>query len=675
MGGVGKTALAVEAAHRARGKGWFPGGTLFVDLRGYDDDPVTADQAVLALLDALGVRDGGLPPTADRRYDAYRALLAERGDRMLLILDNASDPAQYLPLLPGTDHHRVIITSRDRPDALPVRLIDLETLAPDDSVALVTRALHATDERDGRPVREPDALHELADLCGHLPLALQIAAGMLRRRRHRDIASLVAEIRDAGDPAAVLDRGSPGTDLYGRSLVLRPVLETSYRRLPSDQARLLRLLCLAPDAETGTETVTALTDLEADVALPLLEDLAAAHLISPVPSADGSATGMRWRVHDLVRAFGAGVVARDAGLREEGEAARERIVRFYVERTYAASVLLSGLQGRQEPFANRAQAVTWLDEERAGLVAAVQWAREERFADTAALLADCLAQYLNWRRHFDDAIAVAHAARKAARQAGDRHREAGVLNNLGIALSRADRTEEAVDAYTRARDLFQDIGDRREEAGAWSNIGNALQRAGRTRKAITAHTRARDLFQDIGDRREEARVWMNLGVALRDAGRTRKAIEAHTRARSLFRAIGDGLGEAMAWGSLGNALQREGDVDEAIEAHMVARALFQAAGDRYGEATEWGNVGGALQQAGRVHEAIEAHGKSLEIFREFNDWYGEGVTLDNLAAAHEAARQHDQARTAHLQAADAFTRVNASAEAARARARAAELPE
>ncbi|GGV83744.1 hypothetical protein GCM10010294_60750 [Streptomyces griseoloalbus] len=676
MGGVGKTALAVEVAHRARAKGWFPGGTLFVDLRGYDEDPATADQAVLALLDALGVRNANLPATTERQYDTYRALLAERRDRMLLILDNASDPAQYLPLLPGTDHHRVLITSRDRPDALPVRLIDLETLTLDDSVALVTRALHDTDERDDRPVREPEALRELADFCGHLPLALQIAAGMLRRRRHRDITSLVAEIREAGDATTVLDHGSPGTDLYGRPLVLRPVLETSYRRLPPDLARLLRLLCLAPGAETGTETIAALAGLETDVTLPLLEDLAAAHLVSSLPSADGSATGMLWRVHDLVRAFGTGVVARDAESREEGEAARERVVRFYIERAHAASGLLSGLpRDHQRPFTDRAQAVAWLDRERSGLVAAVQWAREERFADTAALLADCLARYLNWRRHFDDAIAVAHAARKAARQAGDRRREAGVLNDLGQALSKAGRTEEAIDAYTRALDLFQTIGDRREEAGLWSNIGNALALAGQARKAIAAYTRARDLFQDIGDRYHEAMLWMSLGVALRDAGRTKKAIKACTRARSLFQAMGDGLGEAMAWGSLGNILEREGNVKEAITAHMCARALFAAAGDRYGEATEWGNVGNALHRAGRAREAIDAHGKSLEIFREFKDWYGEAVTLDNLAVAHKAARQHDQARAAHLQAADAFTRANAPTEAAQARARAAEQPE
>ncbi|MFE2277503.1 tetratricopeptide repeat protein [Streptomyces sp. NPDC059454] len=637
MGGVGKTALAVEAAHRAHARGWFPGGTLFVDLRGYDDDPVTADQAVLALLDALGVRDGDLPPTADRQYDAYRALLAERRDRMLLILDNASDPAQYLPLLPGTDHHRVLITSRDRPDAFSIRLIDLETLPPDDSVALLTRALHDTDERDDRPTREPDALCELTDLCGHLPLALQIAAGMLRRRRHRGIASLVAEIQEAGDATTVLDHGSPGTDLYGRSLVLRPVLETSYRRLPPDRARLLRLLCLAPGAETGTEAVAALADLDTGSVLSLLEDLAARHLVTPVGGCDGTASAMRWRLHDLVRVFGTGVVAGDAGLREEGEAARERVLRFYVRWAKAADDRLRWLPGREEPerFGDRWQALAWLDGERSGLVAAVGWGREDRFAGAAVWLAQCLVVYLDWRRYFDDLITVAEAAREAAQLAG---------NRLG-------------------------------EAIAWDHLGNALGEVGQTEEAINAHIRSRDLYQATGDLHGEAVVWNNLGSALREAGQTEEAINAHTRARDLNQAMGDRHGEAMAWNNLGSALQGAGRAREAFDAHTRARDLYQAAGDRHREATAWNNLGNALREAGRIEKAIEAYGKSLEICREFEDWYGEGRILHNLALVHEAADRPVEARAVYLQSANAFTRANAPTEAAQARARAAELPE
>ncbi|MFC8065228.1 tetratricopeptide repeat protein [Streptomyces sp. NPDC057293] len=636
MGGVGKTALAVEAAHRALARGWFPGGTLFVDLRGYDETPVTADQAVLALLDALGVRDGELPPTTDRQYDAYRALLVERRDRMLLILDNASDPAQYLPLLPGTDHHRVLITSRDRHDALPVRLIDLETLAPDDAVALVTRALHDTDERDERPAREPASLSELAHLCGCLPLALQIAAGMLRRRRHRDIASLVAEIQEAGDATTVLDRGSPGTDLYGRSLVLRPVLDTSYRRLPPEQARLLRLLCLAPGPETGTEAIGALADLATESALSSLEDLAARHLVTPVGSGNGPASAMRWRLHDLVRVFGASVVAGDAELREEGDAARERVLEFYLRWTDAADDRLRWLPGLAEPerFGDREHALAWLDGERAGLVAAMGWGREERFTDAVMRLASCLGEYLPWRRYFDDWIAVSEAAQEAAQLAGNRLGMAVARNNLGLALRETGRHGEAIEVLTKARKVFQDAGEQHLEGMAWNNLGSALQQAGQSAEAVEAHNQARRLFRAVGDRHLEATAWNNLGLALRDAGRREEAIDAHGRAQRMFHAVGDHHGEATAWNNLGNALNR----------------------------------------ADRTKEATEAYARSLKLRQPFADWYGTGQTLRNLARTHEAVGRPAEAREAWSRAADAFTRANAPTEAAASRTRATARP-
>ena len=77
------------------------------------------------------------------------------------------------------------------------------------------------------------------------------------------------EIKEAGDPTVALDSGTPGTDQYGRSLVLRPVLEASYRRLPPDQARLLRLLALAPGPDTGTDSGGRPDRPDTDTALSL----------------------------------------------------------------------------------------------------------------------------------------------------------------------------------------------------------------------------------------------------------------------------------------------------------------------------------------------------------------------------------------------------------------------
>ncbi|MEV6539945.1 tetratricopeptide repeat protein [Streptomyces sp. NPDC051665] len=614
LGGIGKTSLALCAAHKAVKDGWFPGGTLFVDFRGYDEDPVTADQAVVALLDGMGVRGTDLPQTVAGQYGLYRRLLAEERRSMLLVLDNASDAGQVMPLVPGTDHHRVLVTSRDRLTELDAQLIDLDVLNAEDATDLIDRSLRLSDRGDDRATREPAAVSELATLCGHHPLALRVTAGMLRKRRHRPVASLVNDLRGAEDVTAAVG--------------LRPVFEAAYRQLPSEQARLLRLLALAPAAEVGGETAAAMADLGVDRTFTLLEELAAAHLVTPVPGG----ADVRWRLHDLVRVFGVYVVEGDAGFREEGEVARGRVLAFYLRWARAADDRLQWLPEMPEPerFVDRAGALAWLDSERAGLVGAVQWAREERYADTAVRLSQCLAEYLDWRRSFGDWITVCGVAREAAHRAGNQVGEAIALNNLGLALEQTGRVKEAIAAHTHARDLHQTAGDGPREASAWDNLGIDLRKAGRTKEAIAAHTHARDLFHAVGDRRGEARAWNNLGATLRATG----------------------------------------CMEEAITARTHARDLYQAVGDRRGEAIAWNNLGATLRAMGRVEVAIEAYGKALEGYREIDDWYETGRTLYNLAHAHRYATRPAEARTHYRQSADAYTRANAPTEAALAQSHA-----
>ncbi|MFC8373436.1 NB-ARC domain-containing protein, partial [Streptomyces sp. NPDC057239] len=468
LGGIGKTALAVETAYLALKKGWFPGGILFIDLHGYDREPVTADRALQALLRALGTPPEHIPTTTDERTALYRSTLATRAHEcgaVLILADNASSPDQVRSLLPGDSRHHVLVTSRDRLPQLGARLVPLDQLSPREAYELLDRALRIADPCDSRVADDPDTAERLAGLCGHLPLALQIAAALLAEDPGKPVTELVAEVAEAHDRLDHLDDGE-------RSV--RAAFELSYRRLPSEHARLLRLLALAPGSEVSDEVVVALVGAE-EPPVRAQKALARAHLVER-----GSERGW-WRLHDLVRVFGAGVVAGDAELREEGERARERVLEFYWRWADAADDRLRWLPGMEEPerFGDRGQALAWLDGERAGLVAAVGWGREERFAGAAVWLATCLGEYLSWRRYFDDWIAVAEAAREAAQRAGNRLGEAAALDHLGIALQRAGQAEKAIGAHTRARDLYRAGGDRDGEAGAWDNLGLAMGEAGR----------------------------------------------------------------------------------------------------------------------------------------------------------------------------------------------------
>ncbi|WP_043682949.1 tetratricopeptide repeat protein [Streptomyces xylophagus] len=629
LGGIGKTALAVQAGHEACGRGRFPGGVLFVDLHGYDEEPVTAGQALEALLRALGTEPEHIPAGLDARAALYRSALAVRGRErgaVLILADNASSPAQVRPLLPGGGAgHRLLVTSRDRLPQLGARLLALDELTPEESYDLLDRALRIAHPGDSRVTDDPEEAGRLAVRCGYLPLALQIVAALLVVDRDKPVAELTAELGASRDLLGHLDDGE-------RSV--RAAFDLSYRRLSAQQAQLIRLLALAPGPEVTSDVVAVLTgdgdEGEADAsAARTLEALARAHLVQR-----GSGR-RRWRMHDLVRAYGVSVGAAHPELVEEGQRARERVLGFYGRRARAAQESLMWRPGGPEVVTGgeRAAVLAWFDREREGLLAAVQWVQEPRFAEPAASLADQLREYLQARRYFDDWITMARTVQRAARRSGNRRDEARAWNSLGSAVRQMGRGEESIEAHTRARDLFRSSEDSHQEAMAANGLGIALTEAGRLEEAIQVHTRNLDLFRALGDRWGEGVAWTNFGGALHDAGRTEEAIEAHTHACDLLREVGDRLTEAAAGTNLASALRQNGRWDEAIE-------IFQ---------------------------------RTLAVHREFEDWYGEGNALHDLARAHEDAHRLVEAREHWLRAEAAFTRANAPNEAAEARAAAASL--
>ncbi len=191
MGGVGKTALAVEYAHRFRG---LYAGVCWC--------PAETPTGLLSALANLAVTlDAAKPEEADVEKAAKAALrrLAEQRATWLLVYDNVPAPDAIADLLPSAGA-RVLITSRFSDWSELADEVALDVLAIEEAVALLR-------SRTGRGYA---GAQTVAEVLGCLPLALDHAAAYCKRTQMRfaDYArkawSLIdAAPRGAGYPRSV----------------------------------------------------------------------------------------------------------------------------------------------------------------------------------------------------------------------------------------------------------------------------------------------------------------------------------------------------------------------------------------------------------------------------------------------------------------------------------------
>ena len=629
LAGVGKTTLAVEAAHAAMRKGRFLGGVLFIDMHGYDQAPVEPGRALDALLRALGVPAEHIPPGVEERAGLYRSVLTEIGDPVLVIADNASSEAQVKPLLPGAAPHKMLVTSRHTLAGLGARLVDVTVLDEAAAVKLLDGVLRTARPEDDRIADGAEAASRLAGLCGGLPLALQIVGAQLKADQTLTASELVDELaaESARLERLAYDDGS-GTGAPS----VAAAFGLSYSRLEESAARAFRLLPVSPGPDVSTSASAVLTDLPVSTVRWVLAGLARAHLVEAAPGAAG-----RWRMHDLVRLYAHRL--SDAHAATDGrELARDRLLGYYMDMAAAADDHLRALPGSAVPaaFTGRDAALAWLDSERPSLVAAVSMAAETGRDQVALRLPPALVRYLEWRRRFDDWVATTTIGLAVARRIGDRVREGLALINLGGALVLMGRYGDAIITLQEAAAILHETGDRAREGSALDNLGSAFGRTGRFGEAITAHGDAVAIFRESGDRNREGSALDNLANALRESGRFEEAITAHQGAVAIFRETGDRYGEGMTLDNLGGTLQKTGRFKEAITAHQNAVGLCRETGDRYGEGCALGNLGDALRHVGRFEEAITACQDAAAIFRETGDQHGEAIALGNLETARAA---------------------------------------
>ncbi|MFJ1560724.1 tetratricopeptide repeat protein [Streptomyces mirabilis] len=658
MAGVGKTALAVHAAHQACARGWFPGGILFANLRGYGGDPAGMEVTVDRFLRALGVKTKDLPDTPDEKLDHWRSLLnslAARGRPLLAVLDNVRTSGQIARLLAGQPH-RTLITSRHNLSAISAYRLELDPLPAEDAVGLLYRTLRAGDTGDERAVAQPVDSLRLAELCGYLPLALRIIGALLRDEPSRLLAAQAAELENERTrlDAMVYE----GEDDEGRPLAVQASFELSYRHLTSQQQRTLRLLAAAPGQDVSTAATAALLGQSTAVARRSLAGLARAHLLnfsvnaSILPAEEDE----RWAMHDLIRLFSHCLGDAHSG-EDDRDIAVSRLLDHYLATAQEAGSRLEPgtAQPPSDVFTDRHQALGWLELERINLLAAATAPPTRHHpASTDLLLA--LGRFLERQRHSQDWITLAVQAATVFRESGDHHREGEALNSLGLALRQVRRFDEAIETHTQAAAIFSGAGNLHEGV-TLNNLGLALGQVGRLDEAIDAHTRALAMFQETGHRHGEAMALGYLGVALADTERFDEAIEAYTRAITIYHQTGEPDGEGEALCRLGIALADAGRFDDAIEASTRAITIYHETGDRHGEAMALGTLGIALADAGRFDDAIEASTRATVHFRETGDRHGEATGLNNVGLALTQLRQFDDAIEAYTGAIAIFQEI------------------
>ncbi|MFC4565891.1 BTAD domain-containing putative transcriptional regulator [Nocardiopsis mangrovi] len=689
MGGVGKTALALHAAHAHADA--FPDGSLYINLRGAEADPVDPAQALYGFLLALGVEGSAVPESVEQRSALFRSRLADR--RVLVVLDNAASERQVRPLIPAGAACAVLITARTPLTGLEgARLIDLDVFDPPQAVELLARVAGAQ-----RVAAEPETAEEIVRLCGRAPLAVRIAGARLAGRPQWTLDRLS---RLLGDERRRLDVLAAG------DLAVRASFALSYAGLAPATRRAFRLMGALEVTDVASWAAAALLDTTLDDAEQHIEALVDARLLD---IAGTDTTGeLRYRMHDLVRLF-ARERGEDEDAPEERLSALARVLGGWLWLAEQATEYIPGpcyatMHGPAPrwplPTAHTAalliDPMAWFDAESGHMATAVGHACALGLDELAWDLAGCLEKYFDVRGRFDDWRFTHESAIAACRAAGNVRGEAVLRRGMADLITwttpqaPGDAMAGLFEQGQLVLNLFQSVGDRRGMADAlvmrtWGLISRgALRAAGEEAEA------ALDLAESEDYLGGQARAYQVMAVAAYSDGKAGVAVTHLTRALELARLLGNSRFEATAMQFLGAAQCEAGQVEPGRDNLLNSLAMTRAIKDRYAEvfsllylarlhirlgepgalataeaaadlsrthgmnhhlADALGLVGEVLLEQGQVAQAVARLEESVRVWRT-RGWPSFMIpVLRTLARAHRAAGDHAAARAALAEAA------------------------
>jgi tetratricopeptide (TPR) repeat protein len=611
--GVGKTALAVHAAHKLLSQ--FPGGHLYADLHGHSEGqaPAKPGEVLNVFLRRLGVPAKEIPAAVTERAGMFRSLLAVR--RVLVLLDNASSESQVRPLLPGAGRSLVLVTSRSSLPALETDdRISLDVLPENEAADLLAEIIGSE-----RAAAEPDAVARVVGWCGRLPLALRIAGQILAAHPAWRVCRVERMLADDRERLVRLEAGD---------LQVRVAFEVSYRQLPDEDARVFRLLGLHPGPDFDTGSAAALAGIDPGDVSPALRRLAETCLVTEYGH------GL-FGMHDLLCLF-ARRTCEDTEDQPARDAAEECVVRYYADQ---ARILEIGLDPDERSRADRAgeplppirNVLEIFDAKLPSMLAAADLAARRELDEPLWQLSESTADALLRLRYLDGPLTLHIAALTAARRAGNSTAEAVVLNNLGLTYQALQRLEDAVDCYKQALNIHMETGDRYRMGWVFGNLGNAYVDLGLFQKALACHQQSYAIRQLAGDPGDMGRSLYGIATAYEGLRQCEDAIACYGKALELFRAASDLMGEGMTLGGLGRYYGELRRFDDAVVCHQQSLYISRQIEDPFLEVRAFCNLGLTYRELRQPDQAVACFMEAAIALRASG--YNEGAAeLEELAS-------------------------------------------
>jgi tetratricopeptide (TPR) repeat protein len=457
-----------------------------------------------------------------------------------------------------------------------------------------------------RAAAEPQAVDELAVLCGRLPLALAITAARAATQPGHPLSTLAAELRDEQGRLDALDTADPNA-------AVRAVFSWSYQQLDGPAARLFRLLGLHPGSDITIPAAASLTGITRHAARRALRELTAANMLTErLPG--------RYSLHDLLRAYAA-ERAHDTDTAADRRAATGRVLDHYLHTAHAAARLLSPPRTpvvlvpalpdvEPEHLTSHREALDWFEAEHQVLLAVTVLATETGFDVHAWQIPWAMADFLDQRGHWHDSAAIQAAALDAATRLGDILGQATASRALGKACA-------WLNDYDQSR----------------AHLADSLRQ-----------------YRQLGDRGGQARVHQSLLWVAERQARYAEALDHAEQALALFRATGNQAGLAEALNAVGWCQVLLGDPQQARASCHRALTLNREQGNSRHEAHTWDSLGYIEHQLGHLAEAAACYQRALLLFRQFGDRFYQADALTHLGDTHHAADELTAARDAWQQA-------------------------